>query len=164
MGNMFSNTLVETVNKCDNDYEADGCDRTAKIDGKRVTISIQDYRDVKPGYDSYLQMSEPKGDDEMNYLVKLNKNNKCDGELKIEFKCPDPNASTDDNEDDASTDAADASTDAADASADDSTAANVETSSQEPFINYMDNKKCILLVVIIFTLWIYRKKILKILK
>ena len=148
MGNMFSNTLVETVNKCDNDYEADGCDRTAKIDGKRVTISIQDYRDVKPGYDSYLQMSEPKGDDEMNYLVKLNKNNKCDGELKIEFKCPDPNASTD----------------AADASADASTAANVETSSQEPFINYMDNKKCILLVVIIFTLWIYRKKILKILK
>ena len=103
MGNMFSNTLVETVNKCDNDYEADGCDRTMKIDGKRVTISIQDYRDVKPGYDSYLQMSEPKGDDEMNYLVKLNKNNKCDGQLKIEFKCPDPNASTD--EADTSTDA-----------------------------------------------------------
>tara|TARA_Y100000768_G_scaffold387660_1_gene379698 strand:+ start:9586 stop:10173 length:588 start_codon:yes stop_codon:yes gene_type:complete len=195
MGNMFSNTkvltLVEMVNKCDKEGE-DKCDGSEKIDGKRITISTVDLRDVPYGGTSDVQQSVMSGGDhdEMNYIVRLNKNDNCDGQLNIEYKCGVPDdidnsadtnddsdatdaASTDDTDaastdatDAASTDATDAastdaaSTDATDAATDSATAT---TSSQEGFTNNIDDR-CILLVLILFTLWIYRKNILKILK
>ena len=199
MGNMFSNTLVEMVNKCDKEGEGK-CDGSEKIDGKRITISTVDLRDVPYGGTSDVQQSVMSGGDhdEMNYIVRLNKNDNCDGQLNIQYKCGVPDdidnsadtnddsaatdaASTDatdasatdaastDATDDASTDATDdASTDATDAASTDATdaatdAATATTSSQEGFTNNIDDR-CILLVLIIFTLWIYRKNILKILK
>ena len=199
---MFSNTLVEMVNKCKNDSEEDGCDKTMTVDGKKVRISIVDLQDIKDGMEKEVQHLYDSDDiyDEMNYLIKLKKNNNCDGLLNIEYKCGVPEATADTTTDattdaaadtttDATTDAAatdattDATTDAAatdtttdataettadttdattDAAAD--TTADATTDSQEGFINSMNNKECILLVVILFTLWIYRKKILKILK
>tara|TARA_Y100000593_G_scaffold69820_2_gene128217 strand:+ start:14970 stop:15572 length:603 start_codon:yes stop_codon:yes gene_type:complete len=200
MGNMFSNTLVEMVNKCKNDSEEDGCDKTMTVDGKKVRISIVDLQNIKDGMETEVQHLYDSDDiyDEMNYLIKLKKNNNCDGQLNIEYKCGVPEAAADTTADtttdatadtttDATTDAAadtttDATTDAAatdtttaadttadtttdattDAAAD--TTADATTDSQEGFINSMNNKECILLVVILFTLWIYRKKILKILK
>jgi hypothetical protein len=198
MGNMFSNTLVEMVNKCDKEGEGK-CDGSEKIDGKRITISTVDLRDVPYGGTSDVQQSVMSGGDhdEMNYIVRLNKNDNCDGQLNIEYKCGVPDdidnsadtnddsaatdaASTDATDasatDDASTDATDDATDAAsttdatDASATDAAtdasatdAATATTSSQEGFTNNIDDR-CILLVLILFTLWIYRKNILKILK
>ena len=200
MGNMFSNTkvltLVKMVNKCDKEGE-DKCDGSEKIDGKRITISTVDLRDVPYGGTSDVQQSVMSGGDhdEMNYIVRLNKNDNCDGQLNIQYKCGVPDdidnsadtnddsaatdaASTDDTDaastdatdaastdatDDASTDDTDAAsnTDATDASATD--AATATSSSQEGFTNNIDDR-CILLVLILFTLWIYRKNILKILK
>ena len=149
MGNMFSNTLVEMVNKCKNDSEEDGCDKTMTVDGKKVRISIVDLQDIKDGMEKEVQHLYDSDDiyDEMNYLIKLKKNNNCDGLLNIEYKCGVPEATADTT---------------TDATAD--TTADATTDSQEGFINSMNNKECILLVVILFTLWIYRKKILKILK
>ena len=163
MGNMFSNTLVEMVNKCDKEGEGK-CDGSEKIDGKRITISTVDLRDVPYGGTSDVAAVVMSGEDhdEMNYIVRLNKNDNCDGQLNIEYKCGVPDDidnSADTNDDSATTDAA--STDATDASATD--AATATTSSQEGFTNNIDDR-CILLVLIIFTLWIYRKNILKILK
>ena len=170
MGNMFSNTLVEMVNKCKNDSEEDGCDKTMTVDGKKVRISIVDLQDIKDGMEKEVQHLYDSDDiyDEMNYLIKLKKNNNCDGLLNIEYKCGVPEAAADTTTDAASTDtttdaAAETTTDATtDAAAD--TTADATTDSQEGFINSMNNKECILLVVILFTLWIYRKKLLKILK
>ena len=213
MGNMFSNTLVEMVNKCDKEGEGK-CDGSEKIDGKRITISTVDLRDVPYGGTSDVQQSVMSGGDhdEMNYIVRLNKNDNCDGQLNIQYKCGVPDdidnsadtnddsaatdaastdatdasatdaastdatdasatdaSATDDASTDASTDATDdASTDATDAASTDATdaatdAATATTSSQEGFTNNIDDR-CILLVLIIFTLWIYRKNILKILK
>ena len=200
MGNMFSNTkvltLVEMVNKCDKEGEGK-CDGSEKIDGKRITISTVDLRDVPYGGTSDVQHSVISGGDhdEMNYIVRLNKNDNCDGQLNIEYKCGVPDDidnSADTNDDSAATDAAstddtdaastDATDDATDASATDAAtdasatdaatdaastdatyAATATTSSQEGFTNNIDDR-CILLVLILFTLWIYRKNILKILK
>tara|TARA_B100000214_G_scaffold281553_1_gene211173 strand:- start:2194 stop:2793 length:600 start_codon:yes stop_codon:yes gene_type:complete len=199
MGNMFSNTLVEMVNKCDKEGEGK-CDGSEKIDGKRITISTVDLRDVPYGGTSDVQQSVMSGGDhdEMNYIVRLNKNDNCDGQLNIQYKCGVPDDidnSADNNDDSAATDAAStddtdaASTDATDAATDDATdaastdatdaastdaastdatdaatdAATATTSSQEGFTNNIDDR-CILLVLILFTLWIYRKNILKILK
>ena len=161
MGNMFSNTLVEMVNKCENDSEEDGCDKTMTVDGKKVHISIVDLQDTKDGMETEVQHLYDSDDiyDEMNYLIKLKKNDNCDGLLNIEYKCGVP----DDIDDSADTndDTADTTADAtADATTD---AATATTDSQEGFTNNIDNR-CILLVLILFTLWIYRKKILKILK
>ena len=161
MGNMFSNTLVEMVNKCKNDSEEDGCDKTMTVDGKKVRISIVDLQDIKDGMEKEVQHLYDSDDiyDEMNYLIKLKKNDNCDGLLNIEYKCGVP----DDIDDSADTndDTADTTADAtADATTD---AATATTDSQEGFTNNIDNR-CILLVLILFTLWIYRKKILKILK
>ena len=189
MGNMFSNTLVEMVNKCENDSEEDGCDKTMTVDGKKVRISIVDLQDTKDGMETEVQHLYVSDDiyDEMNYLIKLKKNNNCDGQLNIEYKCGVPDDiddSADTNDDTAETTAdatADTTADAtadptADATADATAAATADTTtdattdaatattdSQEGFTNNIDNR-CILLVLIIFTLWIYRKKILKILK
>ena len=167
MGNMFSNTLVEMVNKCENDSEEDGCDKTMTVDGKKVHISIVDLQDTKDGMETEVQHLYDSDDiyDEMNYLIKLKKNDNCDGLLNIEYKCGVPDDiddSADTNDDTAdATDASATDASATDASATD--AATDATSSQEGFTNNIDNR-CILLVLIIFTLWIYRKKILKILK
>ena len=89
MGNMFSNTLVEMVNKCKNDSEEDGCDKTMTVDGKKVRISIVDLQDIKDGMEKEVQHLYDSDDiyDEMNYLIKLKKNNNCDGLLNIEYKC-----------------------------------------------------------------------------
>ncbi len=185
MGNMFSNTkvltLVEMVNKCDKEGE-DKCDGSEKIDGKRITISTVDLRDVPYGGTSDVQQSVMSGGDhdEMNYIVRLNKNDNCDGQLNIQYKCGVPDDidnSADTNDDSAATDAAStddtdaaSNTDATDASATDAAtdasatdAATATSSSQEGFTNNIDDR-CILLVLILFTLWIYRKNILKILK
>ena len=165
MGNMFSNTLVEMVNKCKNDSEEDGCDKTMTVDGKKVRISIVDLQDIKDGMEKEVQHLYDSDDiyDEMNYLIKLKKNNNCDGQLNIEYKCGVPEATADTTTDATADTTAETTTDATtDAAAD--TTADATTDSQEGFINSMNNKECILLVVILFTLWIYRKKILKILK
>ena len=76
MGNMFSNTLVEMVNKCKNDSEEDGCDKTMTVDGKKVRISIVDLQDIKDGMEKEVQHLYDSDDiyDEMNYLIKLKKN------------------------------------------------------------------------------------------
>ena len=169
MGNMFSNTLVEMVNKCENDSEEDGCDKTMTVDGKKVRISIVDLQDTKDGMETEVQHLYVSDDiyDEMNYLIKLKKNNNCDGQLNIEYKCgvPDDIDDSADTNDDTADTTADATADAtADTTTDATTdAATATTDSQEGFTNNIDNR-CILLVLIIFTLWIYRKKILKILK
>ena len=185
MGNMFSNTLVEMVNKCENDSEEDGCDKTMTVDGKKVHISIVDLQDTKDGMETEVQHLYDSDDiyDEMNYLIKLKKNDNCDGLLNIEYKCGvpddiDDSADTNDDTADTTADAtadttadatadttADATADAtADTTADTTTdAATATTDSQEGFTNNIDNR-CILLVLILFTLWIYLKKILKILK
>ena len=143
------------------------------VDGKKVHISIVDLQDTKDGMETEVQHLYDSDDiyDEMNYLIKLKKNDNCDGLLNIEYKCgvPDDIDDSADTNDDTADTTADATADAtsettAAATADATTdAATATTDSQEGFTNNIDNR-CILLVLILFTLWIYRKKILKILK
>ena len=163
MGNMFSNTLVEMVNKCENDSEEDGCDKTMTVDGKKVRISIVDLQDTKDGMETEVQHLYVSDDiyDEMNYLIKLKKNNNCDGLLNIEYKCgvPDDIDDSADTNDDTADTTADTTTDATETVEDDVAAA------LEPYLNmnipFEFNESCMVITIIFAILFMYKEEIMK---